>query len=246
MTEIIAHRGGAILWPENSLQAFRQSIAAGVDAVECDVHLSSDGVPIVMHDATLERTSNGTGPVARWTAAELAEMKLVSADGEPPPRLSDLLSLVADSRVGLQVEVKADAAGRPDLALLERTLVELDRHGMRGRTELITFEAEIATAAVAAGGLLNVAWLFAPVMLRYLGPDGVVTVAHRTGATMVETHEAVLDAELLGVLRGAGLRVGAWGVNRSPAIRRMLELGPDALATDDPILALAMRVSAGS
>ncbi|WP_338662835.1 glycerophosphodiester phosphodiesterase family protein [Pararoseomonas sp. SCSIO 73927] len=244
MTEIIAHRGGAILWPENSLQAFRQAIAAGADAVECDVHLSSDGVPMVMHDATLERTSNGTGPIAGWTAAELAEMKLVSADGEPPPRLSDLLSIVAGGRAGLQVEVKADGGGRPDLALLERVLIELDRHDLRGRTEIITFEAEVASAAVAAGGLQNVAWLFAPVMLRYLGAEGVVTIARRTGSTMVETHEAVLDPALLGVLRGAGLRVGAWGANRAPAIRRMLEIGPDAFATDDPVLALAMRKAA--
>ncbi|MCR0982475.1 glycerophosphodiester phosphodiesterase [Roseomonas populi] len=241
MTEIIAHRGGAILWPENSLLAFRRAIAAGVDAVECDVHLSSDGVPMVMHDPTLERTSNGEGPIAGRTAAELAGLKLVSADGEPPPRLSDLLSLLAEGSAGLQVEIKVGLSGKPDLALLERTLIELDRFGLRPRTEVITFEAEVAAAAVAAGGLKDVAWLFAPPMLRYLGVDGVSAVARRVGAGLVETHESAMDPALLGLLRGAGLRVGVWGANRAPAIGRALELGVDAFATDDPLLAMSMR-----
>ncbi|HEY8613344.1 MAG TPA: glycerophosphodiester phosphodiesterase family protein, partial [Roseomonas sp.] len=166
MTEIIAHRGGAILWPENSMTAFRQAIAAGVDAVECDVHLSADGEPMVMHDATLDRTSNGRGPLGERMAAELSGVKLISAGGERLPRLSDLLALVAEGNAGLQVEVKANWHGRPDFDLLARVLAELDRFGLRSRTEIIVFEAEIAAAAVAAGGLRNVAWLFMPVMIR--------------------------------------------------------------------------------
>jgi len=241
MSDIIAHRGGAILWPENSLLAFRRAIEAGVDAVECDIHLSADGVPMVMHDATLERTSNGTGPLSARSAAELAALHLVSAGGEGVPRLSDLLALVADARVGLQVEVKGNAAGRPDHALLARALEELDRYGLRARTEVIVFEAEIAAAAVAAGGLRHVAWLFGPAMLRQIGPDGVLDVVRRSGVGMVETHESAMDEALLGRLHGAGLRVGAWGANREASIRRMLALGLDAIATDDPVRALALR-----
>jgi glycerophosphoryl diester phosphodiesterase len=241
MTEIIAHRGGAILWAENSMTAFREAIAAGVDAVECDVHLSADGEPMVMHDPTLDRTSNGRGPIGERTAAELAGVKLISAGGEGLPHLSDLLALVAESRVGLQVEVKANWQGRPDHALLARTLAELDRFGLRARTEIIVFEAEIAAAAVAAGGLRNVAWLFMPIMIRRLGPEGVVAVARRAGAPMVETHEMAMDEALLAALRGGGLRVAAWGANHAPSINRMLSLGVDAIATDDPVLALSLR-----
>jgi glycerophosphoryl diester phosphodiesterase len=71
--------------------------------------------------------------------------------------------------------------------------------------------------------------------------DGVVAVARRAGASMVETHESVMDEKLLGTLRGNGLRVGAWGANHAPSIRRMLSLGLDAIATDDPVLALSAR-----
>ncbi|SHI90562.1 glycerophosphoryl diester phosphodiesterase [Roseomonas rosea] len=246
MTEIIAHRGGAILWPENSMMAFRQAIAAGVDAVECDVHLSADGEAMVMHDATLDRTSNARGPIGERSAAELAAVKLISAGGESLPRLEDVLALVAESEVGLQVEVKANWQGRPDFDLLARVLAELDRFGLRGRTEVIVFEAEIAAAAVQAGGLRNVAWLFMPVMVRRLGVDGVAAVARRAGVSMVETHETAMDAAMLGTLRGAGLRVAAWGANHEPSIRRMLSLGVDAIATDDPVLALSLRGSGRS
>jgi len=241
MTDIIAHRGGALLWPENSLLAFRRAIEAGVDAVECDIHLSADGVPMVMHDATLDRTSNGTGPLRARRAEELAALRLVSAGGEGVPRLSDLLALVAASRVGLQLEVKGDVHGRADHVLLGRALEELDRHGLRARTEVIVFEAEMAAAAVAAGGLRHVAWLFGPSMLRHIGRDGVLAIAARAGADMVETHESAMDESLLEVLRGAGLRVGTWGANQEASIRRMLALGLDAIATDDPVLALALH-----
>ncbi|MBP0444025.1 glycerophosphodiester phosphodiesterase [Roseomonas sp. SSH11] len=241
MTEIIAHRGGAILWPENSMMAFRQAIAAGVDALECDVHLSADGEPMVLHDATLDRTTNARGALAERSAAELAGVRLIGAGGEAPPRLADLLALVAPSRAGLQVELKADRHGRPDPALLAAVLDALDRFGLRARTEIIVFEAEIAAAAVQAGGLRNVAWLFSPPMLRYIGLEGVLAVARRAGVSMVETHESAMDGALLGSLRGAGLRVGAWGVNHEASIARMLALAPDAVATDDPVLALSMR-----
>ena len=190
---------------------------------------------------TLDRTSNGRGPVAERSAAELAALRLIGAGGEGVPRLADLLALVAGGRGGIQIEVKADHQGRADRALLRKVLDALDGAGLRARAEIIVFEAEVAAAAVAAGGLRNVAWLFGPPMLRHIGLEGVLAVAQRAGVGMVETHEAAMDAALLGALRGAGLRVGAWGANHAPAIGRMLDLGLDAVATDDPVLALSLR-----
>jgi len=244
MTRIIAHRGGALLWPENSLTAFRGALAAGADALECDVHLSADGEAMVMHDATLDRTSEGRGPLGARTASELAGVRLTGAGGEGVPRLLDLLGIVAGSSASLQVEVKADAAGRVDPRLLPRCLAEIDRAGPRARAEIIAFDAGTVAAAVAAGGLREVAWLFGAATLREIGLEGVLATAARLRVPAVETHEAALDAATLAALRGAGLRVGCWGANREPAIRRMLGLGADAIATDDPVLALALRDAA--
>jgi glycerophosphoryl diester phosphodiesterase len=243
MTEIISHRGGAFLWPENSLTAFRQSLALGVDTLECDVHLSADGEVMVMHDATLDRTTNATGPVSDRTAEELAAIRLRSAGGEGVPRLSELSALLAGGAGRLQVEIKEDSRGRNYPGALDKVLSILDRDGLRGRSDLIAFEGDTAAAAVAAGGFGNVAWLFSPSTLRKLGLAGVLAVVRTLGVRMVETHEAALDVELLAALRGAGLRIGAWGANHAPSITRMLALGVDAIATDDPVLALRLRGS---
>ncbi|NCY23593.1 MAG: glycerophosphodiester phosphodiesterase, partial [Alphaproteobacteria bacterium] len=107
MSSICAHRGGALLWPENSLTAFRHALALPIEEVECDVHLSADGVAMVHHDATLERTTEGTGPVAHRTAAELAATRLRGLN-EGLPRLADLLELVAASGKLLRLEIKAN------------------------------------------------------------------------------------------------------------------------------------------
>ena len=94
MSTICAHRGGALLWPENSLTAFSQALQLPIEEVECDVHLSADGVAHVHHDATLERTTEGHGPIAHRTAAELAATRLRGLE-EGVPTLAALLALVA-------------------------------------------------------------------------------------------------------------------------------------------------------
>ena len=70
-THIASHRGGAFLWPENSALAFRQALALPAEQLELDVHLSADGVPMVLHDATLDRTTDATGPLRARDAAAL-------------------------------------------------------------------------------------------------------------------------------------------------------------------------------
>src|SRR5207244_5808354 len=81
VTRIAAHRGGAALWPENSLLAFRNAIALGSDLLEFDVHLAAGGAVAVIHDATLERTTDGRGPVASMTAADLRRRGLTAPGG---------------------------------------------------------------------------------------------------------------------------------------------------------------------
>jgi glycerophosphoryl diester phosphodiesterase len=76
-----AHRGGAALWPENSLLAFRSALALGVDALELDLHLTADGEVVVLHDPTLERTSTGRGAVRDARLADLASVRLKTREG---------------------------------------------------------------------------------------------------------------------------------------------------------------------
>ena len=106
----VAHRGGAAQWPENSLTAFRNAIAGGAQILECDVHLTADGEVAVMHDPTLDRTSSGTGPLARCTLADLRRARLRGPGGalteDCVPTLGELLALAAPVVLALLVEIK--------------------------------------------------------------------------------------------------------------------------------------------
>ncbi|WP_160000747.1 glycerophosphodiester phosphodiesterase family protein [Roseomonas sp. 18066] len=240
-TAIVSHRGGAFLWPENSLEAFRQSLALPLDQCECDVHLSADGVPMVIHDATLNRTTEGSGPVAALTAAELARLRLRGAGQLRIPTLADVAALFRGSRQQLQVEVKVAPGAKPDPALVDKSLAVLDAAGIRAQVRIIAFEAELAAAALRAGGLAGVIWLFDPRLIDAVGQEGIIGVARAHGFDFVETHISVLDEAFVAKLRAAGLQVGAWGANHGPTIQKGFSLGLDAMATDDPVLALQLR-----
>ncbi|MDQ1079400.1 glycerophosphodiester phosphodiesterase family protein [Pseudoroseomonas cervicalis] len=240
-TQIVSHRGGAFLWPENSLEAFRNSLALPIEQAECDIHLSADGVPVVIHDTTLQRTTEGQGPVSSRGAAELAQLRLRGAGHLKIPLLSELAALFRGQAMQLQVELKTPPGQAPDPALLRRTLSVLDEAGIRAQCRIISFEADLAAAAQRAGGLAGVIWLFEPGLLASIGAEGVVGVARAHGFDTVETHIAALDEALAQRLRQAGLRIGVWGANHAPGIGRALSLGVDMMATDDPVLALALR-----
>src|SRR3954453_14472499 len=117
---VVAHRGGGGLAPENTLAACSLALALGVDAVEVDARLSADGVPIILHDRTLHRTTDGHGPVARRADAALRRLDATmgphhgAVPREPPPRLAEVLALLA-GRIVVHVELKGDPRVPPRL-----------------------------------------------------------------------------------------------------------------------------------
>lgn len=219
------------------MQAFRNSIALGVDLLECDVHLSTDGVPMVIHDATLDRTSKGHGPVGEQTAADLGRTALRGAEHGMVPRLDELLTLLADASVGLQIEIK----GQARFDLLRAVLEVVDSAGLRQRTSIIAFDAPTAAAAVTAGGLAEVVWLFDAVTLGRVGAAGVIGTAAAHGIRTVESEIGAMGADLCATLRQEGLRLGAWGANGEASLKHAFAVGLDLVATDDPVLALKLR-----
>src|SRR6185369_12804854 len=149
VTRIAAHRGGAALWPENSLLAFRSAIALGSDLVELDVHLTRDQAVAVIHDATFDRTSDGSGPVAAATADDLRRLRLRGRDrtltAEHVPTLDEVLALVsaAPTQVGLQVEVKEPGSGRRYEGLEELILGLLARTGLQAQATVMAFDLRV-------------------------------------------------------------------------------------------------------
>jgi glycerophosphoryl diester phosphodiesterase len=244
---VAAHRGGALLWPENSLQAYREALALGVDLLETDVHLTADGAVVVLHDATLDRTTTGTGAVHARTLADLAGVRLRAADGTPTaegvPTLPQLLDLVAPSRAGLLLEIKAGPGRRRYAGLEEKALALVRGRGLLERTVVMAFEPETVTTVRALEPAVATAALIARGRERRdrLTVDEALERVRAVRATHVGINFRLLDGGLVTALQQAGHAVGAWTVNEESDIRRVLDLGVDVLITDRPDLALQAR-----
>jgi glycerophosphoryl diester phosphodiesterase len=240
-TQIASHRGGAILWPENSALAFRNALALPAEQLELDVHLSADGVPVVFHDAALERTSDGHGPLRALAAEGLRALRLKGTGGEGIPTLAEAAAMTRDAGRVLRLEVKADGEGRPYPGIVPACLSVLDGLGMRGRTVLMSFQPATVAEAAAAGGFVRLVLLIEAKPWRGLGPGCAVALARACGAEEIGLPIGEWEEGSVAAVRAAGLGVSAWGTNDAATIRRGLELGLDAIATDDPPLALRLR-----
>jgi glycerophosphoryl diester phosphodiesterase len=235
---IIAHRGASGAAPENTLAAFRAAVALGADGVEFDVQSSRDGVPVVIHDPTLERTTNGRGPVGAATAAELGALEAGAwfsppVAGERVPTLAAVLALLAPTRLELHLELKTARIAYP--GLVPAVVRDVRAAGMSARVTLSSFnhhsllEARRLAPEIACAALLYEA-LLEP--WRY---------AQQHGLQALHPQHATVDAVLVSAAHAAGLPVRPYTVDEPQEARRLLELGVDGLITNDPVRLLRLR-----
>ena len=220
---MFAHRGGAALASENSMAAFDNAVALGVDGLELDVRLSRDGVVVVHHDATLERTTALAGPVARRTADELRAVGVTT--------LSDVLTRHRDVRVIVELKentrdlARAAVDSITSAGAIDRVCV--GSFGLRALRAARAIAPAIATSAAReeVRWALYRSWCRWPVTRVAYGGYQIPEFA---GATRVVSPRFVGDAHR------AGLAVQVWTVNTEADARRLLEWGVDALITDRP------------
>jgi glycerophosphoryl diester phosphodiesterase len=222
---VFAHRGGAALAPENTLDAFDNGLALGSDGIELDVRLSRDGVVVVVHDATLDRTTSLRGPAAARHTDELVAAKV--------PTLRSVLMRYPAARVIVEIKERSVATAR---AVVEevRAAKAGDRVcvGSFSRTplrEVRRLEPAIATSAAReeVRWALYRSWCRWPVMDPAFAGYQVPEVA---GATRVVSPRFVADAHR------AGLGVQVWTVDAKSVAEKLLGWGVDALITDRPDL----------
>jgi glycerophosphoryl diester phosphodiesterase len=258
VTRLAAHRGGAALWPENSLRAFRESLALGVDLVEADIHLTADGALAVIHDATLRRTTDGRGRVRTRTAAELRRARLRGPDrrltNEHVPMLEEVLAVVGAAGGGVLIEVKAPGRGlgvryfprsriRPGAryqGLEERVIAALSSAKLLERANLMSFNPAVIERARTLAPTLHTTLLVSTMHIRLARarPAETVAWALRYGATDVGLKHTLVDETVIEAARAAGVRVGVWTVNDEREMRRVIGLGVDVLTSDRPDVAL--------
>lgn len=240
-TLIASHRGGSLEAPENSPTSFRHTANLAVDQIEFDIHPTADGHIVVIHDATLDRTTNGRGPVAAQTLAALRRLTITGTATDRIMTLPEVIELFRPTGITLRMEVKPDSDHLPYPGLLARALKLIDAAGMRARTVITSFLAPIVAEAIQSPGLQGHIWLVAPMVMDDTGLEGVVAAAETHAIAHLGIRANRLDPRVLAHLRSAGLGIGAWATNDPDTVRRMLDLGVDVFTTDIPTQALAIR-----
>lgn len=251
---VFAHRGGCALGPENTLATFDAGLATGADGLELDVHLSSDGLLVVCHDATLERTTAESGRLIDRTAAQLSsiragrEFEVSSAVGrvatswDPAlvtiPTLQAVLNRYPTTRIIVEMKVDTDEMGEA-LAREVRAAAAVHRvcaagAGLRSLRAARRALPEMASSASSPEVRLALyrSWIRWPVSsVAY----GGYQVPERAGGTRVVSPRFIQDSQR------AGLPVQVWTVDDEPDMRRLLNWGADALITNRPDVAVRVR-----
>lgn len=235
---IEAHRGYSAVYPENTLLAFRQAVAAGAPSIELDIHVSADGELVVMHDATVDRTTNGTGAVAAmpWSALrrlDAGAWKSPAFAGERIPSLAEALSLSDSAPVAFNVEVKRFSdPGRVAGKLAEM----LRRHAPR--------QGEHVVSSFDLDALLQVRAADAGLPLAILGKDGValLALAREHGLPWVHVHHEGVTGDVVAAAHAHGVKVMVWTVDNPDLALVYAGFGVDKICTNRaPDLLIAGR-----
>jgi glycerophosphoryl diester phosphodiesterase len=241
-----AHRGGSARAPENTLEAFRLAVEAGASGLELDVHVTRDGEVVVIHDATVDRTTDGSGAVAAMTLEEIRRLDAgygFSSDGGRTfpyrgrglrvPTLAEVYADFPDARVNADIKEESPGAEEAVLRVIRgagaegRTLIASTDHPVILRFRRVS-EGRVATAAsrreIAVFYFLSRLRLEALVRPRYAALQ--VPVEH-LGITLV-------TPRFVAAAHSRGVRVDVWTINEVAEMRRLLDLGVDMLMTDRP------------
>ena len=241
---VIAHRGGSGLWPENTLLALERAAALGVDALEMDLRMTADGVIVLMHDETVDRTTNGSGQVRRMRFAQLRTMdaghRFLDSSGRfsyrgkglTVPSLEEALSRFVDIRLNVEMKDRT-----PELAA--RLCGLLRQKWATGRVLVASFDQRTMEAfreacpSVATSATPREALTF-----YQLGRLGLLSL-YRSPAAALQIPEFlrgrwVVDAKLLASAAALNVNVEIWTVNRPADMKRLLDLGVHGILTDYP------------
>ena len=228
---IASHRGGGATAPENTLPAVSAALAGGFEYVEVDVALTADGHPVLMHDARVDRTTNGTGRLDSLTLAEVRALDAgswfdPSFAGTRVPTLVEFLDLLAQSGGRAIIELK----GEWDAAAADRALAEVMSRDLAARVAIASFDARSLALSAAASDVVP-----RLLILKHL-PKDVVTAIQQAGARgiIVDRKAVLARPEIVDALHAEGTRVVVYTLNKDAQWDAVTALGVDGIVTDDP------------
>lgn len=244
---IIGHRGASAIAPENTLAAFTRAIKDGADGIEFDVRVSQDGVPVVIHDATLARTALIDGVVGKLSADVLGNTDVgswfslrsngadVDFSNEKLPSLRQVFELFADSDVLLYLEMKSQD-GDGD-RLVAEVASSISGHAISDRVIVSSFDLSLVQAVKAFDSTIRTAALFEPrvsLPATLVRRTKLVELARACGANEICLHHNLASRRLIEQARKSQLEVVVWTVDDPKWIERARSRGVKALITNDP------------
>ncbi len=234
MTEIMAHRGSRINRPENTLAAFEEAVRVGADGIELDVHLSQDGQVVVLHDETLDRTTDGSGFVHEWTLADLQQLDAGSwfdpaFSGQRIPSLAEVLDLLEA------------------LGFRGRLNIELKRgknRGMEKKIHSLLEQKQRSFEVLFSSFSLRALW-----RLHRLMPGAEVAYLVKKSRALLLLGKILPWISSLHLSQKSYLpkpfyspkRIRIWTVNQEKGMKKAFQLGVEAIITDKPEVAKALR-----
>lgn len=250
---IIGHRGAAAVAPENTLASFEQAMHAGADGIEFDVRLSSDRVPVVIHDATLTRTASVKSQVAKLSAAELALIDVgswftrqhnsTSTDysQEKLPDLEQVFRLFKQRNALLYVEVKSESS---DLALAKVVVQKIKDESMQRKAIVSSFDMSLIREVKRIERSIRTAALFEPKISRpfdLIRKKKLIDIARENGADEIALHYRLVSSRIVEKARRSQMQVVIWTVDHPQWIDRARMLGIKALITNNPAIMVQYR-----
>lgn len=234
---IIAHRGASAVAPENTLAAIARAADLGARSVELDVMLSADGVPVIIHDTDLARTTSGSGPVAGQPAEALARLDAgswfgASFAGERIPTLSDAISLILSRNLALNLEIKPSPG--EDCATAASAIGLLDKAWPAG-AGLVLSSASVEALTVARDTAPN--WRRG--LIADIPPPGWRDLLGDLGCASLHCAASTATPSMIEEAHAAGYRLLAYTVNRPATAAVLFKNGVDGIFTDDPAAMIA-------
>ncbi|MSS44497.1 glycerophosphodiester phosphodiesterase [Cutibacterium sp. WCA-380-WT-3A] len=238
MTTVWAHRGSSRYFPENTLPAFRNAIDLGADGIELDVQLTSDGHVVVCHDETVDRTTDGHGPIVAMTIDHIRRLNAAFGTSHPRariPLLDEVLDLLVPTSLALNIELKNSVERYPGLVdavvrainsrhIADRIVISSFNHRCMAEVAERTHN-RVARAILYADDIVD-PWDYA----RHLGVQAVHPGAH-----------LLVDRDDVATFHDAGLAVRAWTLDLPDELRAAYALGVDTVITNDPATAQQVR-----
>lgn len=233
---IIAHRGASAHAPENTLPAFSEAVRRGADAIEVDVRLSRDSMLVIHHDATINRTSDGSGTIAEMTFKELQRLDVgshFSQDfrNERIPAFRELLRML-DERTLLIVEIKSQEEG-----IEQRVIDEITRSGKRPQTILKSFYPDAIRTFHRLAPDIRRIYVFAlhwPLLNFTFATVPRFENIFEIPAEYLQIHHFAVTRSFIRQAHSQDRKVIVWGVDSKESMKGMIDLGVDGIETDYP------------